>query len=288
MPNPFRCASRVSGAPLCLQLFVCVSAGHSMPVLAQQEVLVEEVLVTGSYLRGSPLDGPSPVQVIDRSTMQAQGAAQVWDVIKQLGANSGSISNVGSGENSQTEGVANINLRNLGENSSLTLVNGRRQVAAATTTRSGGEMVDINAIPMVMLDRIEVLTDGGSALYGSDAVAGAVNLIMRTDFEGFEVSGDLQAVAAAGDLLDATADRRGAPCSDLARSQLGDADLRGGGTPGRAGERGAAAGGDCVRGGRAGRPVSQNHSGSERGRGITLHACAHGVGEPAMVPWPPF
>lgn len=165
---------------------------------------VEEIVVTGSYLRGSPIDGPSPVQVIDRNAIEYQGAAQIWDVIKNLEANSGSISNVGSGENSQTEGIANINLRNLGENSTLTLINGKRQVAAATTTRSGGEMVDLNAIPMVMVERLEVLTDGGSALYGSDAVAGAVNVIMRTDFEGFELYGDVQGVEKAGDLFDTT------------------------------------------------------------------------------------
>lgn len=169
-----------------------------------QDPVIEEVLVTGSYLRGSPIDGPSPVQVIDRTAIEGQGAAQMWDVIKNLEANSGSISNVGSGENSQTEGIANINLRNLGENSTLTLINGKRQVAAATTTRSGGEMVDLNAIPMVMVERLEVLTDGGSAIYGSDAVAGAVNVIMRTQFEGFELYGDLQGVEAAGNLFDST------------------------------------------------------------------------------------
>ena len=185
---------------------VAATLGISIHSEAQngQESLIEEVLVTGSYLRGSPIDGPSPVQVIDRNAIEYQGAAQIWDVIKNLEANSGSISNVGSGENSQTEGIANINLRNLGENSTLTLINGKRQVAAATTTRSGGEMVDLNAIPMVMVERLEVLTDGGSAIYGSDAVAGAVNVIMRTQFEGFELYGDVQGVEAAGDLFDTT------------------------------------------------------------------------------------
>lgn len=182
------------------------TAGIALQAQAQstQESIIEEVVVTGSYLRGSPVDGPSPVQVIDRNAIEYQGAAQIWDVIKNLEANSGSISNVGSGENSQTEGIANINLRNLGENSTLTLINGKRQVAAATTTRSGGEMVDLNAIPMVMVERLEVLTDGGSATYGSDAVAGAVNVIMRTEFEGFELYGDVQGVEAAGSLFDTT------------------------------------------------------------------------------------
>lgn len=182
-----------------------------MPAFAQQSdeaQEVEEVVVTGSYLRGSPLDAPSPVQVVDRTSIESQGAAQIWDVVKNLEINSGSISNEGAeGSNAALgtlSGTANINLRNLGENSTLTLINGKRQVAAATTTPSGGEFVDINTIPLVMVERLEVLTDGGSALYGSDAVAGAVNIIMRTDFEGLEVYGDIQGIEKAGDKFDKT------------------------------------------------------------------------------------
>ncbi len=185
-----------------------ISSVSCVPVFAQDaDSEIEEVVVTGSYLRGSPTDAPSPVQVIDRTSIEAQGAAQVWDVIKNLEINSGSISNEGTGDGNlgSLSGTANVNLRNLGENSTLTLINGKRQVAAATTTRSGGEFVDINTIPMVMVDRVEVLTDGGSALYGSDAVAGVVNVIMRTNFEGLEVYGDLQMVEKAGDLFDKTA-----------------------------------------------------------------------------------
>ncbi|MFM1897717.1 MAG: hypothetical protein RLZZ385_2791 [Pseudomonadota bacterium] len=182
-------------------------AGTSLPVAAQQpeDGDIEEVVVTGSYIRGTPLDAPSPVQVVDRESIEAQGAAIIWDVIKNLEVNSGSITNPGSGDNSQVEGTANVNLRNLGENSTLTLINGKRQVPAAANTRSGGEFVDLNAIPLVMTERVEVLTDGGSALYGADAVAGVVNVIMRTDFEGLELYGDVQGLEAASNLFDATA-----------------------------------------------------------------------------------
>ncbi len=178
-----------------------ILAGMTVNAAAQQaspqdEPEVEEVVVTGSYIRGTPLDAPSPVTTVDRASIEAQGAAQIWDVIKNLEINSGSFTNEGSGEGAGLSGTANVNLRNLGENSTLTLVNGKRQVAAATTTRSGGEFVDINTIPLVMVERVEVLTDGGSALYGSDAVAGVVNVIMRTDFEGLEVYGDVQALDA--------------------------------------------------------------------------------------------
>jgi len=170
---------------------------------------VEEVIVTGSFLRGSPLDAPSPVQVVDRASIEAQGAAQIWDVIRNLEINSGSIGHEGAELSEQAtmgtlSGTANVNLRNLGENSTLTLINGRRQVSAATATPSGGEFVDINTIPLVMVERLEILTDGGSALYGSDAVAGVVNIIMRTQFEGLEVYGDIQGIEKAGNRFDKT------------------------------------------------------------------------------------
>ena len=185
---------------------LAVLAGLSMPVVAQQgDDAIEEVVVTGSFIRGTPLDAPSPVQLIDRNSIEAQGAAIIWDVIKNLEVNSGSFTNSGSGERSQTEGTAVVNLRNLGENSTLTLINGKRMAPHAGETTTGGEFVNINAIPIVMTDRLELLTDGGSALYGADAVAGVVNIIMRTDFEGFELYGDIQGVEAAGNSFDQTA-----------------------------------------------------------------------------------
>ncbi len=198
--------------PNVLRLAVAMAmAGLCLPAAAQQAGSaedvddIEEVVVTGSYIRGSPLDAPSPVQVIDRESIEAQGAAVIWDVIRNLEVNSGSDTNVsGSSDASQLTGTAQVNLRNLGGNATLTLINGKRMVPAAAVSSSGGEFVDLNAIPLVMTQRVEVLTDGGSALYGSDAVAGVVNVIMRTDFEGVELYGDVQAIYEAGDLFDKT------------------------------------------------------------------------------------
>ncbi len=188
-------------------LFTCIVAGlYSSTALAQQadsDTDIEEVVVTGSFIRGTPIDAPSPVQIVDRESIEAQGAAVIWDVIKNLEVNSGSFADNGSGETYGVEGTAQVNLRNLGENSTLTLINGKRMVPSGATTRAGGEFVDINAIPLVMTDRIEVLTDGGSALYGADAVAGVVNVIMRDDFEGLELYGDLQGVMEASGKYDA-------------------------------------------------------------------------------------
>lgn len=181
-----------------------LSMAVSLSAIAQAPE-IEEVLVTGSFIRGSPLDAPSPVTVIDRNSIEAQGASAIWDVIRNLEVNQGSDTNVsGSPDASQLQGTASVNLRNLGGNSTLTLINGKRFTPAAVVTSAGQEFVDLNSIPIVMTDRIEVLTDGGSALYGSDAVAGVVNVIMRTNFEGFELYGDIQGISEAGGTYEET------------------------------------------------------------------------------------
>jgi iron complex outermembrane recepter protein len=183
-------------------LTLAVMTGLSLPVVAyaqDSDNAIEEVVVTGSFLRGSPLDAPSPVTTIDRDSIDSQGASGIWDLIRNLDVNQGSdTSTAGTNDAGQLTGTASINLRNLGGNSTLTLINGKRFTPAAVVTSSGQEFVDINTIPLVMTDRVEVLTDGGSALYGSDAVAGVVNVMMRTDFEGLELFVDTQGVEESG------------------------------------------------------------------------------------------
>ena len=187
-------------------LVTCVISALASTVANAQDNDIEEVIVTGSLIRGTPTDAPSPVTIVDRSSIQQQGAAGIWDVIKNLNINAGSTTNTnGSSGNGISGATSNINLRNLGTNSTLTLVNGKRVTPVAGVTLDGSEFVDLNTIPIVMTDRIEVLTDGGSALYGSDAVAGVVNVIMRTEFEGFEVYGDVQQIAGEGSQFDSTA-----------------------------------------------------------------------------------
>ncbi len=161
---------------------------------AQEEVM-EEIVVTGSYIRGSSQDAASPVQVIDRENMDIQGAFTAEDVTRNLTINSGTTTNFNfDTENATIAGMANVNLRGLGLNSTLVLVNGKRQVVAAAETQDGSEFVDINTIPMAMLERVEVLKDGGSAIYGSDAIAGVVNFIMRDDYDGFDLQGNFGAL----------------------------------------------------------------------------------------------
>lgn len=142
---------------------------------------VEEVLVTGSLIHGV-FDITSPLVAVDRKEMKRTGYATVQDAVQVLplaatvtrGEVVGGVGNYSLG--------AGINLRGLGDGATLVLVNGRRQPVAGAT----GDFVDVSHIPWSMVDHIEVLPDGGSALYGSDAIAGVANIILRHDVESAE------------------------------------------------------------------------------------------------------
>ena len=146
---------------------------------------VEEVIVTGSYIRGSAEDAALPVDVVTAEDLQAQGNPSMIEFIRQLGVTSGNLAetNQFTVPAQGTEGTTTINLRGLGGGRTLTMINGHRHVA----TENNG--VDVSAFPMAVFARTEILKDGAAALYGSDAIAGVVNFITREGFEGIEVSG---------------------------------------------------------------------------------------------------
>ena len=175
-------------------------------VVAQESTdSVEEVIVTGSYIKGSATDGASPVEIIGRDTIEDLGATSVADITRNISVNSGSENNSDSFTQGSTQGTSNINLRGLGLSSTLVLVDGRRQTIAAGTANDGSVFVDTNAIPVIALERVEVLKEGAAAVYGSDAVAGVVNYILRRDFTGLEFNLSQQKT----DLGDSTDDRVG-------------------------------------------------------------------------------
>ncbi|NBT29418.1 MAG: TonB-dependent receptor, partial [Gammaproteobacteria bacterium] len=141
-----------------------------------EEVLTtEEVLVTGSRIKRADLDNANPVTVVTRDEMMLTGMTDVGDLIQRLPSMSGSP--IGTTTNNGGNGSVTIDLRGLGAGRTLNLINGRRSV-------DGG---DYQTIPSVMVERIEILKDGGAAAYGADAVAGVVNIVTRKDFEGVEV-----------------------------------------------------------------------------------------------------
>ena len=148
---------------------------------------VEEVVVTGSYIKGSPTDGASPVELYDRDTIEGIGAVDVADITANMVVDTGSENNADSFTSGSMQGRTNVNLRGLGLSSTLVLFDGRRQTVTGTTANDGSVFVNTSAIPVIALDRVEILKEGAASVYGSDAVAGVVNYIFRRDFTGFEV-----------------------------------------------------------------------------------------------------
>ncbi|WP_168190420.1 TonB-dependent receptor plug domain-containing protein [Luteithermobacter gelatinilyticus] len=171
---------------------------YALPSLAtaqEEDILViEEVVVTGSYIkRKSQEDSPSPLNILGRSDISAQGLNTVGDIARNFTFASGSEINTDAFTQNFSTGTANVNLRGLGLSSTLVLLNGRRQTLSAAYADDGSTFVDTNSlVPMIMVERVETLKDGGSATYGTDAVAGVVNYITRKDFVGFEIEGRFQ------------------------------------------------------------------------------------------------
>ncbi len=135
---------------------------------------IEETVVTGSRIRRADIDSASPVTILDRDDIVAAGITDVGNLLQRMPAMSGSP--IGTTTNNGGNGSVQIDLRGMGVNRTLTLVNGKRVV-------DGG---DYQTIPADMIARVEILKDGGSSVYGADAVAGVVNIITRRDFEGIE------------------------------------------------------------------------------------------------------
>ncbi len=142
----------------------------------------QRIEITGSSIKRLASEGALPVQIINAEQIQRSGATTVADVIQKLPAMQGfTISDIAIGTNSG--GIATASLHDIGESYTLVLLNGRRVAPTGS-----GSRINLNAIPMSAIERIEVLTDGASALYGSDAIAGVVNFILKRNQQGGNVS----------------------------------------------------------------------------------------------------
>ena len=156
--------------------------------------LFEEVTVsvTGTAIDAPAINMPHAVTVVSRETLEQQGATQLVDLFRNLNVSHGVVGERNSWYNSNqpstlTENVANVNLRGLGASRTLVLINGRRHVSVPARL-IGGRFVDVNTIPAIAVGRLEVLKEGASATYGSDAVGGVANFVTRSDFRGFEMN----------------------------------------------------------------------------------------------------
>ena len=176
--------------PIGRTLSIAALAMTSWSALAEEGI--EEVIVTGSYLKKSTENSASPLTVMSKVELDQMAATDMKDVVSNLTFSSGSIGGSATafygGDNST--GNANVNLRNLGSGATLVLVNGKRNVSTSFDNIGSGYLDVDGLIPNIALERVEIVKDGSSALYGSDAIAGVVNFITRKNFEGFELQYD--------------------------------------------------------------------------------------------------
>src|SRR5690554_5155418 len=152
---------------------------------------VERVTVTGSRLQRTEAESAAPIQVFTAEDIENSGVNSLEVILQRMSASAGAAGSQSSAYwTSNGWGTAQVNLRGLGINRTLVLLNGRRVVNGGTGANSS---VDLNMVPVEMIERIEVLKDGASAIYGADAVAGVVNIITRKNYEGFSVEARLGA-----------------------------------------------------------------------------------------------
>lgn len=151
-------------------------------------VKLEKVEVTGSRIKRSERETASPVQTLSRQDIERSGKATIAQVLEGVSANGqGSIPTAFS--NGFASGSSAISLRGLGVNSTLVLLNGRRMAPYGLADDGSRTFTDLNSIPLDAVERVEILKDGASAIYGSDAVGGVVNIILRQDFQGGKIGG---------------------------------------------------------------------------------------------------
>jgi iron complex outermembrane recepter protein len=241
---------------LCGGLPALGAQAESPSATAQDETTLEEIVVTGTHIRGADAAG-SKVIVISREQIDASGYGRIEDVLatvtQNFNRNSAAIHDGDDAHNDLNRGTE-VQLRGLGEGTTLTLINGQRQAASGYQ----GSFIDVSSIPASAVERIEILPEGSSALYGSDAIGGVVNIVLRKNFEGFEARA--RGSTAGGDATERTAaglwghagpaghvllgfqydDSRALTCGSRVRCAangdfrgLGGSDLRGvGGNPG--------------------------------------------------------
>jgi iron complex outermembrane recepter protein len=152
------------------------------PAAAQDtQAGLEEIVVTGSRIRRANLTAPTAVTTIDSEVISQSGLINVADILRAVPSfGVSALSSANSNFLTTSSGINTLQLRNLEEDRTLVLVNGRRYVSGV----AGSAAVDFNTIPTELIERVEIITGGASAVYGSDALAGVINVILRDDFEG--------------------------------------------------------------------------------------------------------
>ena len=165
-------------------------AGVTYGQTNNQPTELQKIIVTGSAIPRTQAETASPVQIITRADIERSGLTTTAEVVQSISANnSGSVTPAVS--NSFATGGAGVALRGLDVNSTLILIDGRRAANYGLADDGQRGFVDLNSIPINEIERVEVLKDGASSLYGADAIAGVVNIILKKEFRGLEASGEL-------------------------------------------------------------------------------------------------
>jgi outer membrane receptor protein involved in Fe transport len=181
-----RGASRamVSVCSLAAAISAAIANAQETTAPKKDDDKIQEVIVTGSRIVTQNLEAPTPVTSLSGEELFSTGVTSVGDVLNDLPALRGTFTSANSTRFIGTAGVNFLDLRGLGTPRTLVLVNGRRHVAGT----DGSLEVDTNTIPVDLLDRVDVVTGGASSIYGSDAIAGVVNFVMKQNFEGLKVN----------------------------------------------------------------------------------------------------
>ncbi|GAB5380539.1 MAG: TonB-dependent receptor [Aliiglaciecola sp.] len=167
---------------------VCLALG-SNTVFAQETESIEKIAVTGSLIKRTDMEGPSPVTSIDATQIANTGVTDLISLFTKLPiSGQGTFSTQGNSSDDTANGGSSVSLRGLGADSTLILINGRRVSVSPFAKGIDTAFVDINNIPLSAIARVDILKDGASATYGSDAIAGVINVVLRDDFEGAEIS----------------------------------------------------------------------------------------------------
>ncbi|MGV6851423.1 MAG: TonB-dependent receptor [bacterium] len=166
---------------LAISLASCLASNAALAADDEDAAELDPVAVTGSNIKRSDVEGALPVTVITREQIQMSGESSAADYLRNLTFNSSGSFRPQSGSSAQ--GTSSLSLRGIGSNRTLVLIDGHRLPKSPST----GSNQDLNVIPLGAIERIEVLTDGASSIYGSDAMGGVVNIITRSDFQGAEI-----------------------------------------------------------------------------------------------------
>ena len=188
MNRPVACC--LAGLLGCLAAVAAAAAGtdgQGPAAPSSSSETLETITVTGSYIRRTNSESPSPITTIDAGEIEKSGLNSIADVIRSVSAdNSGTLSQAFSG--AMAGGADGVALRGLSVDATLVLLDGHRMANYPLTDDGQRQFVDIDSLPMAIVDRVEVLKDGASATYGSDAIAGVVNVILKKEFAGLDVS----------------------------------------------------------------------------------------------------